>query len=1004
MEGELPEREVTFVATDVEGSTRLWGLDAGAMQMALARHDAILSDTFGRENGRIFKHTGDGVYAAFLEPDTAARAAIDAQRQLCRERWPAPAILNVRFAVVTGKAHREGTDYRGPALNRCARYLAVGHGGQILLSSSTAEGLRGLPEDTELVDLGEHLLRDLSEPERIFRLAHPDLPPGPVSLRSLAGVRHNLPEERSSFVGRVDELIEIEKLIETHRLVSLVGAPGCGKTRLVLQLGRIHLERYPDGVWFVPLAHQTDPTLLVQSVGRKLGVVERPDRYYLDSIIERMRSGRMLLILDNCEHLLDPCAALATRLLDECHELNVLATSREPLVASGEQIWRVPGLDLPEDPTADEQTDAVRLFIERALEADPHFNPSAHPVEICEVCVRLDGLPLAIELAAARLRSLTIADLVRHLADRFDLLVGGARSAPPHQQTLNATIDWSYQLLTPDEQRGLMRLAVFVKGFDLAAAAAVLQADPGIATIDLVGRLVDKSLVVADRSGAATRYSMLETIRSFGVAKLEACGEGPAIRRLHALHFLAVAESGHEHLHGSEQLVWLARLEQERSNLRAAWTWSLEHQSDWAYRFACSLAWFWSVRGRWQEGRNRFEQVLVEPESNRLLAARARLCRIELEVDSGWPADDTPAMISEVRESCRDLDDNLGLGRLQLAEAKLAAHRDLVETVIELASSAAETLQREGERWHAAEALIVLGEAQYFSAGVDAAEVCFSGALEEFRALGDRWGASGALKYHGEMVGLRGNPGQAVGLIEESLLLARQIGDQGSLTGSVASSEVFLGRTLCRLGRYAGARASLVRAIEIYRASGNQLGLGWAMAILGQVDLESGDFASAGQLISQAYDLMHSIGFEQGVAWTELNLAHLLLHENDLRQARELAIRSLTSDEYRGDRRAVADSRALLGRIELAAGRLDRAETHLQGSLEAFTLLGIAALVPGALEGLASLAAARHDIDRAAEYLARADHMRGESGMPVPVCDLTANRATREVIAGFGLP
>ena len=999
MDGELPGKNVTFVATDIEGSTRLWALDAGAMHKALARHDQILTDMFMKRRGRIFKHTGDGVLAVFDEPESAAEAALEAQLRLCGERWPTPAILSVRMAIVSGEALREGTDYRGPALNRCARYLAVGHGGQILISSPTVELLRWFPRGSKLTDLGEHLLRDLPEPERIYRLVHPDLPVGPVALRSLAGARHNLPEERSSFVGRSDELAELARLIERQRLVSVVGPPGCGKTRLAIELGRAQLDDYPDGVWFVPLAHQNDPALLIQSVGHKLGVVERPDRPFADTIIERMQNGQMMLILDNCEHLLGPCAALVAQLLDRCPRLTVLTTSREQLAVVGEQVWSVRGLRVPEPDEIDRETDSVQLFVERARESDVGFDADAHQQRIRDICVQLDGLPLAIELAAARLRSLTVDDLARNLSDRFRLLVGGVRRAAPHQQTLHATIDWSYQLLDPEERRTLARLTVFLKGFDLAAAASVLDEHSETDVIEVLSRLVDKSLVGADRSGTTVRYSMLETIRSFGMAMLEASGESSTVQQLHAGHYLEMAENGDRHLRGADQLIWLARLEQERSNLRAAWEWAQENEPDWAYRLACSLAWFWLLRGRWREGRTRFEQTLALSETDSLPEVRVRVSRVELEVNSGVPCDDTPGLISDAREGCMGLSDEVGLSRLLLAEAKLAAHQDLVDTVIARASSAAATLDELGETWHAADALLVLGEARFFADGVGAAEICFSEALDKFRRLGDRWGMSGVLKYQGEMVGLKGCPTQAVELIEESLVLARQMGDQGSLIGSVASSEVFLGRTLCRLGRYTEARSSLERAIDIYRISANELGLGWAMANLGHVDLESGDASSARHLFKRSYDLMHSLRFAQGVAWIELNLAHLLLHDGDLPRARELAVRSLISDEYRGDRRAVADSRSLLGRLALAAGDLDEAEDHLQVSLEAFTSLEINAFVPCVLTGLAGVAVARQDLEQAAAYLSRSDQIRNEMQAPVPLCDRAIYAAIREALS-----
>jgi predicted ATPase/class 3 adenylate cyclase len=1000
MDGESPDGKTTFVATDVEGSTRLWELDAGGMRRALLRHDEILSSAVAATGGRIFKHTGDGVYAVFERPESGVRAALDAQLQLSREPWTSSSPLKVRVAVLVGEAHRDGDDYRGQVLNRCGRYLAIGHGGQILLSAETADACRPyLDGEAVLEDLGEHLLRDLPDPEHIFRLVHPDLPAGPAVLRTVVASAHNLPEDLSSFVGRRAELAEVTRMIREHRVVTLVGAGGCGKTRLAVQAARAGLDHFRDGVWFVPLAHQSDPTLLVQSIGRKLGVVEQPDRAYIETIIDRLRIGSMLLMLDNCEHLLEACAAVATRLLEECPRLRILTTSREPLGIAGELIWRVSGLALPDSADTLRSADAVVLFAARAAEADPHFDHATHAAEVADLCRHLDGLPLAIELAAARLRSLTIADIGRHLQDRFSLLVGGTRTAAPRQRTLHDTVDWSYRLLDPAEQEAFAGLSVFVQGFGLAAAAVVLDIDSEAAAAELIGRLVDKSLVVADRSGGATRFSMLETIRSFAAEVLHVSGELPDLQGRHARHFLDVAENGDAHLRGPDQLRWLSRLEQDRGNLRAALSWAVEHRPEWAYRLACSLAWFWSLRGRWEEGRTRLQQILEVSVEDPRLAARARVCLAEIEVESGAPDPGTTAVIVEARGACRDLGEPGCLGRLLLAEAKLAGRHDRIDRVIDMVQSAAFTLDGAGEQWHAAAALLELGELRFFAAGTEAATPSFTGALAGFRALGDRWGTSGALKYLAEMASLRGRHADAMALIDESMLLARQMGDEGSLVGSTAAAELYRGRILSRVGDLDGARAALGTAIDIYESAGARLGLGWAKGCLGRVELESGDPTMARRLIRESHAQMQALEYAQGIAWAERLLAHLLLHDDDLDRADELARRSLASADFRGDRHAAAISLAMLGRIAVAAHRVPQAERFLRLALDALRRLGLVIHLPGVLECLAGLEMLRDGFTAAVEYLEEADRIRTETGSPAPECGSDSLEALRSALA-----
>ena len=608
----------TFLMTDIEGSTRLWEQHPDTMPDLLAAHDAILRAAVEGNGGAIVKTTGDGLLARFDEPASSLVAALAGQIGLTDLAGHPVAPIRARMALHTGTAHARDGDYFGPSLNRVARLLAIGHGGQVLVSGVAAVlvGDR-LPTGAELLDLGEHRLRDIDQPEHAFQLVAPGLARAFPPLRSLGSVRTNLPSPATSFVGRERELADLDqRLLGAGRLVTLTGTGGTGKTRLALQAAAGLVDRYRDGVWLTELAPIRDPALVPQGIAAALGVREQPRGTPADAVVDYLRGKELLLVLDNCEHVVDEAAGLVERLLASCPSLTIVATSREALGIPGESIFQVPSLGVPEQrrsadgeeapaSTADdaETSDAVRLFVDRAQAAAPGFAlTDANAPVVSEICRRLDGIPLAIELAAARVTILSPEEILQRLGDRFRLLTGGRRAAVPRQQTLQALIDWSWDLLAEPDRRLLRRLSVFAGGWTLDAATAVCGDGIGDATavLDALGRLIDRSLVVVDR-GATTRYRLLETIRQYARDRLIESGEAEARGRQHLDHFLAFAERAGPALWGPGMIEWTRRLEADEDNLRTAIEWALEVDAERAARLAVELSFFWQTRSTWAE-------------------------------------------------------------------------------------------------------------------------------------------------------------------------------------------------------------------------------------------------------------------------------------------------------------------------------------------------------------------------------------------------------------------
>jgi predicted ATPase/class 3 adenylate cyclase len=568
---------VTFLFTDIEGSTRLWEQHPRAMSEALARHDAILVDAVEFSGGHVVKTTGDGLFAVFGRAESAITAALAAQRSLVGTAWDPSCEVRVRMGLHTGDAEFRDGDFHGAAVNRAARLTSAGHGGQVLVSGATAPLLAGrLPEGAELVGLGQHRLRDLGQPEVLYQLCHPDLPRRFPPLRTLDAFPGNLPLQVSSFIGRERELARIVAALDEARAVTLTGVGGVGKTRLALQAAARVLPRFREGAWLVELAPVRDLDGVPGALAAVFGVSVRFGMTLQESLAEFLRTKQLLVVLDNCEHLLEPVAELVEFLEHSCAGLVVLATSREGLAVEGERMLPVPSLPSPAHDAAPEvagQADAVRLFVERARAVDPDFCLTGeNTAAVIQICRRLDGVPLAIELAAARVVAMSPAELAQGLERRFDTLAGGRRRAVQRHQTLRAAIDWSYDLLSEDERRLLVRLAVFSGGCTRAAAEAVCGAPPLAPrkVFGLLAALVAKSLVVAQRDGPETRYRLLETIREYGEQRLAETGETELLRTAHAEYYCQLADDLYGDLVGPRQAIAARRVLAEQENLLAA--------------------------------------------------------------------------------------------------------------------------------------------------------------------------------------------------------------------------------------------------------------------------------------------------------------------------------------------------------------------------------------------------------------------------------------------------
>ena len=958
---ELPTGTVTLLLADVEGSTRLWETAPDAMKAAVERLDQTLSDAVSAHHGvrPVEQGEGDSFVIAFARAADAVGCALDLQQ--------APlAPIKLRIGLHTGDVQlRDEGNYIGPTINRTARLRDLAHGGQTVLSGA-AEPLvvDQLPAGVTLIDLGTHPLRDLPRPERVVQLCHPDLHNDFPPLRAAnAAAAEHLPAQLTSFVGRQTEMEGIREALADNRLVTLTGAGGAGKTRLAIQIAAaLEATDYADGVWYVDLAPLTDPDVVPVTVARALGLHDQPGQPTMDVLRRFIRDRQMLILLDNCEHLLDASAELITGLLAVCRALTLLTTSREPIGVAGELSWRVPSLSL-----ADE---AIELFSDRARRTKPDFRITASNKEtVTEICHRLDGLPLAIELAAARIRALTPTELLTSLHDTFRLLTGGARTAVRRQQTLRASVDWSHALLSEPEQVLFRRLAVFYGGFDLDAAQAVTGEMERYQVLDQLTLLADKSLVVADDSPDGTRYRLLETVRQYAQEKLHESREGNDVRVRHRDHYTTMAGLLDAPAGGGHQ----RRIEAagtEIDNLRAAFAWSRENSdTELALTLASSLLPLWLSRGLMQEGRNWLGAALADADRDGITApparVRASVCRTVLESFRGSSVDLDDAELTLA--AARELGDPALVARALTACACRTGHDR--ESSVAYFTEAAGIARDIDDSWWLGQTLALDAVYAILFGEPHAGQVAVEEALRIADRIGDKFVSRQCRYVLGWAQVLRGELTKGLTQIRK---LDEECTASRDATYSMHASNL-QAMVLAYQGHFDAARTmvevSFERAIDLFDTY-----TGIVYGASAHVHLAAGDASAAWAAYETARELT---AMDPQLAQMHNWAALAPLACGDLAAARRWADEVVSATKGW----SLANSLTTRARVEIAQGELDAAERDASDALDLAARLKGDLLIPFIFDCLATVAAQANNHLLAARLFGAADAARRHIGI-----------------------
>jgi predicted ATPase/class 3 adenylate cyclase len=863
----LPSGTVTFVFSDIEGSTALLQRLGDDYSTVLTDHHRLLRHAFGERGGVEVDSAGDGLYFAFPSARSALVAGIAAQRAVAAHEWSAGATVAIRMGLHTGEATSGEGGYVGIDVHRAARICAAGHGGQLLISQTTHDLVAGeLPPEVTLRDLGEHRLRDLAGQQRLFQAVVPELPSEFPPLRTVDSHPNNIPRQLTSFVGRERQLAETKRLLGSSPLLTLTGPGGVGKTRTALQLAEELLGELKDGAWLVDLGVLTDPDFLAPAVASALGLAEQPGRPLLATILDHLHGRELLLILDNCEHVVAASAELADSLLRGSPSLRIVATSREALGIAGEALFPVPSLALPEGDRSlplDQLSgfEAIRLFADRASAVLPSFELTASSAQaVAQICRRLDGIPLALELAAARVRTLSVEQIAARLDDRFRLLAGGSRAAVPRHQALRATVDWSFDLLSEPERATWRRLSVFAGGFTLEAAEAICAGEgveePDV--LDLLSRLVEKSLVVSEPMVREARFRLLETVRQYAREKLMGSEEAAEALRRHRDWYLAlVTRLEPQFFGGARSGSETDELDREHDNLRAALEWSADEPGEAAagLRLAAALWRFWEIRGHVVEGRAWLERMLAASSEGESLASRSSaltgagvLAYLQGDYDAAFSFHEESLILHRQvgnPQSVGYAANNLANAAMQ--QGDYARARSLYEEALGLARGS-------GDIRGSALALINLADVVARQGDLETARSLFEESIATFREHGDEWGKAFALDSFGLVALRHGDQPSARAFHAEAMKISRGLGDERGVARALAH----LAEVAAAEGDMAEARRHYRESLAIRQRLGDMPGIATGLEKLAAV--VSGDApATAGQLLGRAEALRQSI-------------------------------------------------------------------------------------------------------------------------------------------------
>ena len=863
----LPTGTVTFLFTDIEGSTHLLQHLGDRYAEVLANYRRFLRSAIQERGGHEVDTQGDALFAAFPRASDAVAAAVAAQRVIGAYAWPENLSLQIRMGLHTGESISGETGYVGMDVHRAARICAAGHGGQILLSQTTTDLTADvLPDGVSLRDLGEHRLKDLARSHHLFQVVAADLPADFPPLKSLDVLPNNLPRQLTSFIGREKEMAEVKRLLSAAYLVTLTGAGGSGKTRLALQIAAEVVDRYAEGVWWVQLASLSEASLVPQAVASALGIREQRGRSLMDALLDDLRHKRLLLVLDNAEHVISACARLVDTLLRGCAGLRTLVTGREPLRIEGEHIYPVPPLALPSPgmllPVATlARSEAVRLFVERAIAARPSFALSGqNAAAALQICRRLDGIPLALELAAARVRALSVEQIAIRLDDQFRLLTEGSRTGLPRHQTLRATMDWSYELLTEPERLLYRRLAVFGGSFNLEAAEAVCSGTglPESAIVDLLTRLVEKSLVVAGERDADARYHLLEPSRQYALGRLEETDEASDVRGRHRDFFLALVERGHLGLASAERLIWRARIESDHDNIRVALRWSIDYRSlEEATRLGAAMARFWASRGLLNEGlawlaelRKHGDQV--SPRARAGLLSGAGLLAFEIG-EQRQAAEVTDCALTIFRQVADRQGIEVCLRLLGMAELEMGNY----ERAIMLLDEAARLPRERGDVEAEAEALRQRGYVAVKQGDYALATQTLERSLAIQQQTGRRRSIGLAIGHLAQAYLYQGQSDRAIAMLTEALDHLQAV-EHGTGTAYFLN---LLGLALVKKGDRQAAAVAYRRCVALARETGYRWAIAQGLIGIGALSAAKGEDALGARLLAAADTLLTKIDY-----------------------------------------------------------------------------------------------------------------------------------------------